>query len=445
MKFSACKMQHPSSIFLIAFFLVFFSTSIFAESRHQLAERFANSGDILSMRDTYLSILKQDPNDIKAKLGYATSLSWLGNHEVAQLQYGSVLKQQPGNLEALIGLGYDHAWAGQFIDAEIQFIRAREIEPNNLGAQKGLGFTYLWNNQHQKAFDIFQSLYHKHPSDAEILSALGQAQLGLKQYEEAEGSFRLALMFSPNRADALDGLEFIQQRQKSLDLTIWVGDTSDGGDTGLREIIVGYWLNDDVRVWARLDNSLSLDNPALVRSGSNAETYYLGVMGPVENTWQGNIEIGFRDLPNNAEQKIFKAEAINIIDSNVFKLGAQLSPHSENYTDKLIYSAYGFPVSDKWRLEPSLFLSSSGAIDDREWRFVLFGEYLAPELWSIGASAGVGDISSDISSAEGSVFSANVLFSYPLSQKNRLNLSIRYEDSPSTSFTTMLVGIAIQL
>ena len=433
------------SILLIALFFVLFVSSVNAEDLHQKAERLAKTGDVPGMANTYLEILKKYPGDNKARLGYATARSWQGKHEMAQEQFNKVLKNKPNNLEALIGLGYDHAWAHQFNEAEIHFSKALTIAPDNVGAQKGLAFTYLWSDRPKKALDILQPLEKLYPDDAEILAAEGQARLALNEEIEAERAFQRALIIAPGRPDAISGLATINQKKRTFDFVAWAGDTSNGGASGLREVIVGYWIKEDFRLWARYDNSLSLDNPALARSGEDAKTYYIGALSHIHKQWQGSVEIGTRDLPNNADQEIYKVEAINIHQRDVLKLGVQLSPHSEGFTDKLIYSTYGFPVNNKWRLEPSLYLSSSGAIDDKEWRAVLFGEYVDPERWSVGLSAGIGRIASDLDFAEGSVFTSNILFSYPISQKNRLNLSVRYEDTPTIHFTTVLIGVAIQL
>ncbi|MBT4195455.1 MAG: hypothetical protein HOM14_19905 [Gammaproteobacteria bacterium] len=443
---STLNPQHQYSVYLVALILVFYANCALAENLHQQAEQMAKAGDISGMGETYLKILNATPSDIKAQLGYATALSWQGHHQVAQDQFEAVLELKPDNQEALIGLGYDFAWSGEFIAADTQFHKVLATAPDNISAQKGLAFSSLWNQQPEKALKIFQALEKQLPDDAEIFAAQGQALLALNNEEAAATAFRRALIITPGRPDAINGLATINQKKKTFDFVAWAGDTSDGGDSGLREVIIGYWIKDDLRVWTRYDNSLSLDNPALVRSGEKAETYYLGVLGHINKSWQANLEIGNRDLPNDADQQIYKVEGINInAQQHVFKLGAQLSPHSEDYTDKLVYSAYGFPVSNKLRLEPSLYLSSSGAIDDKEWRAALFGEYAIPDSWSVGLSAGFGRISSDIASAEGSVFTSNVLFSYPISQKNRINFSVRYEDSPSISYSTMLIGIAIQL
>ena len=416
-----------------------------ADQRHDAAEVLAESGDTAAMEAAYRKILETDPGDTRARLGYATALSWQGKHQQAETQFSKVLQEQPSSLDALIGRGYNFAWNKQFDRAEEQFRKAIDLAPDNLGAQKGLGFTYLWNDRPAEALEVLEPLEQAAPDDAELHAAIGQAHLDLNHLDDAEDSFERALILAPGRPDAAGGLALIRGQKKTFDLIAWVGDTSNDGGSGLRELIAGYWFSTDTRIWARYDNSLSLDNPALARSGEKAETYYLGAFTSIHEHWRGVVELGTRDLPDDADQQIYKLEIINFNDRNVFKLGGQVSPHSDNYTDDLIYSTYGFPVSDHWRLEPALFLSRSGLAEDKEWRAILFTEYASPSRWIAGFSAGGGRISSDIPTAEGSVFTANAQLSYPIGQKNKLNFSVRYEDAPTISYTTVLAGIAIFL
>ena len=419
--------------------------TVFAGTQHDAAEALAKSGDIAGMEAAYRKILEKQPTDTKARLGYATALSWQGKYRDAEAQFNKVLNKEPANLDALIGLGYNQAWNKEFDKAEKSFRKAQKLAPDNLGAQKGLGFTYLWSNQPTKSLTIMEPLGKKYPRDSEIHSAIGQAQLALNKNDAAEVSFTQALVLQPGRPDALSGLAAIRNEQDTFDVIAWAGSTSDGGTSGLRELILAYNIDKKARIWARYDNSLSLDNPALARSGEKVETYYLGFHTSFGNNLRGVIEVGTRDLPSNADQQVYKAEVIHFLEKNVFKLGAQLSPHSDNYTDKLLFTAYNFPVNGNWRMEPALFLSSYGQLEDKEWRAILFTEYNSPQRWSAGFSLGGGNISSDVAANEGSVLTASALFSYPIGQFNRLNFSVRYEDAPTTSYTTVLAGVAISL
>lgn len=430
---------------LITVLLMLGSSLALAQNLHEKAEQQVQSGDINGMAETYMTILEKNPRDVKARLGYARALSWLGNHALAQRQFNDVLSVQPENLEALSGLAYTHAWAGDFFEAEQQFKKARAIAPDNIGIQKGLAFSYLWGKQPGKALIELRSLESQSPDDAEILVAKGQALAALGKHDKASIAFKAALKIEPGREDAINGLDSMPKKKANFDISAWYGDTSSGGDSGLREVQLGYSLKNNSRIWFRYDDSLSLDNPALARSGQKAETIYLGLQNPLKSTWQGIFEIGTRDLPANADQQIYKFEAVNIQPTNFYKLGVVLSPHSDNYTDKLVYTSFGFPLNKSWRIEPALFLSSTGAIDDKEARAVVFAEYIDPNLWSVGIGAGVGKITSDNPVSDGEVLTSNALVSYPINPKTKLNLSVRYEDTPTNSFSTVLIGIAVQL
>jgi Flp pilus assembly protein TadD len=418
-----------------------------AQDAYQKAEQQLKSGDISGMAESYLKILKNNPRDVKARIGYATANSWLGKHELAQRQFNDVLSVQPENLEALSGLGYDLAWDDRFFEAEQQFKKAQLLAPDNAGIEKGLAFTYLWGKQPRQALNVLRSLESKSPDDAEILAAKGQALAALGRKDEAANAFSAALKIQPGREDALNGLAAMQPEKTNtiFHISAWYGKTSGVDDSGLRELELAYSLENKSRIWFRFDDSLSLDNPALARSGESAETLYLGIQSALNPTWQGIFEIGNRDLPANADQQIYKFEAINFQAAQVYKLGVQISPHSNDYTDKLVYTGFGYAMNRSWRVEPALFLSSSGAIDDKEVRAVVFAEYVDPQKWSLGVGAGVGQITSDNTPVEGTVLTSNALFSYPLNPKTNFKAAVRYEDSPTNSFSTVLIGIAVQL
>jgi Flp pilus assembly protein TadD len=432
-----------------------------AQDAYQQAEAALQAGNIQGMATAYQRILDSKPDDQRARLGYATAQSWLGNNDVAQQEFRKVLQQQPGNLEALTGLGYSQAWSRQFDAASETFEQALKQAPDNLSAQKGLALTMLWSGQNDAARERFQILRDSHPRDAEILSGLGQAELASGLNEDARASFSAALSIEPGRADAADGLARIAQLENAtiqaaepeserqhkgiFDLSISFGDSSNGGDTGLREVFAAYAPNDKLRYWLRYDDSLSLDNPGLVRSGQKAETWYVGLQHLYLPNWLGVVEVGQRQLPNAEDQQIYKLETVRIEFDNTLKFGLQVSPHSAGFSDKLVYAGYGFNLTPQWKFEPTLYLAKSGALQDDEWRAVGFAEYHASERWSAGVGAGFGQISSSLAAADGSVSTANGVLTYALNKTTRVNFSLRYEDTPSNSFTTTLVGVAVQL
>lgn len=413
--------------------------------RYGEADAHAARGDAAAAEAAYDKLLKKDPQDARALNGRATARAWGGKHDAAQADYRAVLSRDPKNLEALTGIGYSFAWNKQYADAERSFQAALALAPDNAGALKGLGYTYLWNGRHADALKVFQDAAARWPNDAEIKVAIAQAQAGMGARADARASYNAALEIDPTRNDAREGLRALQGGRRYWgELHIWAGTTSNG-DAGLRSVEAAYWPEPDWRLAVRYDNSLSLDNPALARSGADAETYYASVLHQFNEHWLGLAEVGYRDLPGSDDQQIYRVEAVRLDGKNVQKLGVQISPHSDGYTDELVYASYGFEVAKGWRLEPAVFYANTGASNDNEWRGIVRVEYTDDDGWSAAVGVGGGVIDSDIPGNDGGVFVADARVSVPIAEDHQIHLMVRHEEAPSNDYTTVMVGLTFRL
>ncbi len=392
-----------------------------AADRYHDADAKAARGDAAAAEAAYDKLLKKTPDDARALNGRATARAWAGKHDAAQADYRAVLARDPNNLQALTGIGYSYAWNKQYAEAERSFKAALALAPDNAGATKGLGFTYLWSGQHANARKVFEGASARWPNDAEIKTALAQAQpvAAVKEAPQA----------APRRMWG--------------ELHVWAGTTSNG-DTGLRSVEAAYWPHDDWRLALRYDNSLSLDNPALARTGADAETYYASVLHQFNEHWQGLAEFGYRDLPGGDDQQIYRVEAVHLDGTNVHKLGVQISPHSDGYTDELVYASYGFEVAKGWRIEPAVFYANTGASDDNEWRGIVHVEYRDEDGWSAAVGVGGGVIDSDIPGNEGGVFVADGRISIPIADDYEAHVMVRHEEAPNNDYTTVMVGLTFR-
>lgn len=431
------------SIFFIILFFSLLNTGTLANTElFATADRYAQLGKFQEMLNTYNQILDHSSNNIRALNGKGTALSWLGRFTAAQQVFIEALSIEPNNVESLTGLGYAYAWDRQDRKAIQVFMNAVAIDPDNLGAQKGLGFAYLWSGQYQQSITQFSSLREQYPLDPEPHAGIGQAHLALGHSRRAKESFDKALSLEPDRDDARNGRRDAFLQKARGDLSIWYGTTS-GGDSGVRLVEGSAWINKRTKVFAIYDNSLSLDNPALARDDEKAETYELGVFREFSKHWLGTASVGYRDLPNKEHQNVYKAEVARFIGANIVKLGAQVSPHSEDFTDHVYHFGFGFPVTDRWRLEPILYLSETGGTNDDEWRAVLNADYVSVDGWKLNLGAGYGDIDSAISGASGSVRVANVSATIPVGF-HRLHFTARREESPTNDFTVLMVGFTFR-
>lgn len=412
---------------------------------YELADSYAAKGDGPRAEQAYSEVLRSYPGDRKALLGRAAARAWQGKDALSEADFNQVLSQNPNDLEALVGLGYNYAWAERYSEAETTFKRALGVAPDNVGAQKGLGYAYLWSDRSNEARTIFEQVAAANPSDAEARTAIAQADMQSGRTRSAIRSYKEALQLEPSRTDAIQGLRAAYGAPALIELSVWGGTASGGGDAGLRLVELASWINEATRIWARYDNSLSLDNPALARSNLDARTYYGGVLRKFGEAWFGLFEFGYRDLPAGANQEIYKAEVTNLSNNRAAKLGGQISPHSDGYTDELVYAGYNFPLGERWRVEPTAFYSNTGGANDDEYRGVLFAEYKAPKGWTIGGGAGGGYINSNIPDGSGGVFVANALASVPVGGYHSLYASVRYEDNPFNDFVVAQVGVTLRL
>lgn len=409
------------------------------------ADALAARGDAAAAEQAYDGILSAHPGDARALIGRATARAWAQKHDGAQADYRQVLARDPDNLEALTGIGYSYAWNRQYDMAERSFKAALAVAPDNLGVQKGLGFTYLWSGRHAQALAVFEPAVQRAPNDAELKVAIGQAQAGLGERGLARTSYNSALAIDPARADARDLLRALERGRRDVgELHVWGGSTSNG-DSGLRSVEAAAWPTADWRVWARYDDSLSLDNPALARSGAKAETYFAGVLHQFGEHWLGSVEAGYRELSAGADQQVYKFEGVHLAGTRVRKLGLQFSPHSDGYTDELVFAGYGFELAKGWRMEPIVFYSNTGASNDNEWRGVLNLEYAGESGWSLGLGAGGGMIDSGVPANDGGVFVAHARVSVSIFKRHFIHALIRYEGAPQNDYTVAMVGFTLRL
>jgi tetratricopeptide (TPR) repeat protein len=405
------------------------------------AEAAAARGDAAAMAEAYDRVLAQYPGDRRARVGRGVARSWLGDRSGARADFEAVLAGSPDDLEALNGLAYDYAWGGDYVLAEQTFVRGLRVEPRHVSLRKGLAFTYLWSGRSQAAEQLFTAIATDYPMDAEATRGIGQARLALGRAQPAEASFEAALALDPEDSAARAGIVAARQLPSPFEATFWVGDSAASNDFELRAFELASWVNPRTRIGLRHDDSLSLDNPALARSGLDADAWFVGAARRLTDQWTGVIEVGLRDLPQGAEQEIYKLEASYAPGPRVWKLGLQSSPHSSGFDDTLLFGGLNFPLADRVRFDATLFLAETGAAGDDETRGVAFVEYRPERNWSLGAGVGIGRISAANAAADGNVSTMHLVARVDLRSALSLSAQIRRENGPLVDYTIGMIGI----
>jgi len=359
-----------------------------------IAENAAARGDAPTMEQAYTTILAANPDDARALRGRATARSWKGDRTGARADFERVLAAKPDDVGALVGLGYDYLWGGEPAKAGDVFARALRSAPDDVGAAKGLAFAQLEAGQSHDAIASFQKLALARPGDVEVTAGLGRSHLEAGHVMRAERVFAQAGGASSTRDDVRRGLDAARGAPPALEIIAFGGNSvADSSSFDLRTLEIATWVNRETRLWARVDDSLSVDNPSLARSGQKATTYFVGGRTKLSKNWIGIAEAGTRDLPGGEDQQIYRVEGTRLISgARRATLGVQVSPNSAGFEDKLVYVGAGVPITRRIRGEATLYLAQSGAARDEEYRGVGYVEYASPKGWTLGVGAGAGQI-----------------------------------------------------
>jgi Flp pilus assembly protein TadD len=395
------------------------------------------------MQQTYEEILVADRRNVRALNGKATAQAWRGNYFAAIETYRESLSVDADNLEALVGIGYAFAWSGDFPYAEAYFDRASELRPGHLGARKGSAYVALWSGDAEAARSRFMELSASSDTDPEIPVALGQANLELGDTTAANSAFERALQLDPGNAAAAAGRTAARNAKPKLEAGAWYGSTSNA-DSGLRLVELGWWAGRDTRLSARYDDSLSLDNPAIVRRGETARTYLAGVQHGVNDTLTVLLEAGVRQLPDG-DQNLYRGEIVlNNLPGRV-SLGAQFGDHELGYDDRVFHLGIGIPFAERWQIESNNYFSTVGVNKDDEWRSVLNLLYSADSGWTAMVGAGFGELDREGLQNPENVRVAHAMVSLPVFDYHRLHLVLRNEDLPGASVNVAMLGFTFRL
>ncbi|WP_416830962.1 MAG: tetratricopeptide repeat protein [Erythrobacter sp.] len=424
--------------------LVVFTSSAIAFAQEPEAEQAMAAGRAEQAIAAWSNVLARDPDNVNALVGRATAYGWQKDWALAEADINRALGRAPDDLAVLNAAGYIAAWSGKHGLAERYFERMLAIAPDNEGAKKGIAYNAYWAGENERAANAFQQIAYEFPDRAEPWIGAGNARIAAGQARRSAAAFREAKAIDPANAEARSGLRRAYDYPTVAELSVWAGDTSGGGDAGLRLVELASWITPRTRVHARFDDGLSLDNPVLARAGQNATTYFVGGQNQFSDSFIGSVEFGYRDLPLGEDQQVYKAEGVYLSGLGATKLGGQISPHSEGFTDRLVYAGHNFRLGQHLSFEPSVYLARTGASRDDEWRAVGYGEYNSGDF-AIGVGVGGGNVSSVNPAADGGVFTIFGNASARIGGWHRVHLNVAREETPLVDFTRILVGVTLRL
>jgi tetratricopeptide (TPR) repeat protein len=168
----------------------------------------ASSGPSLADRSvtTAEQAVRDDPNNVAARLNLATAYLESGRSEEALAQFTAITKVEPDNRAALLGSGTIRLQNEDFAGAKADFAHVVAVsggqefsaaDPQLERAQYFLGMSALGLKDVPGAVKAFTAALAIDKTDADAWYALGGAQAQAADYKSAADSYQRALVFVP--------------------------------------------------------------------------------------------------------------------------------------------------------------------------------------------------------------------------------------------------------
>ena len=434
-----------AGVLILYFFLL--ATLGAQESQFVQARQLASRGQHGEAEAILQNLSSVYPDHLPSLLLRAHNFSWSGQHSRAIEAFKAILQQHPGEVDALVGLGYAYSWSGNGLKAIEAFGRAIEQQPGNIDARKGLGYAYLGTRDAQAATMAFEILSSEYPDVAEYSIALGKARLMGGRSNAAIQAFRQALAIAPANAEAQQLLATARAQSSTLELDVWGGYSrvENDGRTGLRLLQALYRINSRYSVFARFDNTLSLDNLDLINRNASASSLWGGMLAGWNSHLATRLEYGMRFLPERNSQQQLRMEQVFYIHNGLSaRLGGWTAFSSDFPTEWYGYAGLYVPVTSYLALEPSYYYGQDGFNRVNQQRAVLAAKLMLPggSEFTLGGFAGKADLG--IEGVPDKISGGYLLALIPLNDWLSGQLAVNYEQGNFADATVMAAGLKLR-
>ena len=171
------------------------------------------SGDLTGAFVTYDAILREQPQDVEARLGRGRVLSWMGRHDESLREYEFVLALDPGSREGIRGAAREESYLGRHRSA------LARLEPLLSGQLS--------------------------PADAEALNVAARARYWMGRPDAAAQMANLILQWDPRNRDAAALLvEIRRSQQPETAIQASVSEQNDGLSIRRGSVLQSFTLNE---------------------------------------------------------------------------------------------------------------------------------------------------------------------------------------------------------
>ncbi|GAB4497481.1 MAG: hypothetical protein OHK0019_31190 [Saprospiraceae bacterium] len=427
-------------------FLFLFAQTLFGQNLTE-AKRLAENGQYAAAEKIYNAALTKNPDNIEALIGAGYNYSWWKQHEKARQQFEAALTIEPKNTDALVGQGYNAAWAGHYEVAKNYFKKLEQLQRGSTEAKKGLGYVALWSGKGQAAERYFENLILANPKEIEFYIALAQANLLENEAKRARIALKSGLQIDPANPVANELLEKTYALAAPIELDVWGGysATDSEGRFSLRTVQLTAQVARPLRMYAKYDNSLTLDLASLVRNNQEAQAFSAGGVMTWNRQLISRLECGVRLLPDDVNQQLVSGEQVVIVSEKLSVKGGGFYGFSNKIADEwLAYGSVRVPLTSWYAAEPYYFLSKVADAPSSESRFMLNNHFHTPRGYELNlgffyGKAGVGEEVTDKN-----IYGSYVTGILPFSHRVWGMASLRYERTPFQKLFATALGVKLR-
>lgn len=134
---------------------------------------------------------KDKEKEIRGLLGETYTI--IKDYDSAIKQYREILKEEPENVKARVTLADILSWQKKYGESIREYERALKLKPGDIKIEEKLARVYTWKKDYPKAESLYKDIIRKDPQNLDAYVSLGQILSWQKRYSEALEYFDLAL------------------------------------------------------------------------------------------------------------------------------------------------------------------------------------------------------------------------------------------------------------
>lgn len=376
----------------------------------------------------------------------AYQASWDQEYDRAVNLFDHILQLHPENIDAQLGRAWTLAWDQKFIEAQKGFAHVLEARPDHFEARKGLAYVALWEGNHIQAINRFRRLLTEKPEEKDLIMAIGLARVNAGFLKAARTSYhQLVSLLAPEASELRAA---IHHAPAWIEVESWGGLSTIAKNQkwGLRAMRIALNPHSSWSVWARYDNSLSLDGSSTLQVSSPIPALFAGGIVRPNQQLSTRVEVGMRDLPQSelgwillGEQAVWVQEGIAIKLGGLYDVG-----DASRVAEHLLYGGLAARIGKRFWIEP-MYFHTLKAGRAAEQRFSFSGKYNWRKGYELQIGGILGQQQTEVNVEKNPVSGFWARYQHPIAGRHWLFLMYRQERSQHIQLQVAALGLRIRI